>query len=468
MLTLHDLDNDQLGAIDFINDGEDALICADVGTGKSVIALTAMQNARHINRWLVLAPLLVATDTWAREPAQWEHIDPHDMVIAWGTPEQRLKAVQSGKPITVTNYENLPWLMEQFDRRAKKGDGQFPFDGLICDEIDKMKSVHSNRFKLFRNRLKHFDMRVGLTGTFMPNKLTDVWGQTYVIDEGQSFGRSFYKWRREHFYPTDYQQHNWEPHHKTREIVIDKLADMVYRLKAKGLPELAFEKPHVLKMEPAHRALYDKLERDYFLVVEDMHGISREIDAVNAAVLTGKLQQVTAGFSYADDGKAVVWHDTGRFRWLSNLLGRYPKDQMLIFYHYNAELDKIKEMYPDIAHLGKGVGLVKCLQYIQQWNNGELQHLALHPQSAGHGLNLQKSGAHHVAFLTMPWSGGLFTQVVGRLARRGNPAPKIHVHAPMFEHTIDSTVYDVLSGRLVGMQSFLDDLEHAIQARIPY
>ena len=468
MLTLHDIEDDQLGAIDFINDGEDSLLCADVGTGKTVITLTAAANEPDVHRWLVLAPLLVATDTWAREPNQWEHLDPHDMVIAWGDPKQRIDAVNSGRPITVMNYENLPWLMEQFDPRAKVGDGKFPFDGLICDEIDKLKSVSSNRFKLFRNRLKHFKKRIGATGTFMPTNLTDIWGQMYVVDEGQSLGRSYYKWRREFFYPTDYEQHNWEPHHKTREIVINEIADVVYRLKAKGLPELAFEKPHVLKMDAAHRALYDKLERDYFLVVEDMHGISREIDAVNAAVLTGKLQQVTAGFSYTDDRKSVVWHDDSRFRWLSNLLGRYPKDQVLIFYHYNAELDRIKEMYPEMPHLGKGVGLPKCLEYIQRWNGGELQHLALHPQSAGHGLNLQKSGAHHVAFLTLPWSGGLFKQVVGRLARRGNPASQIHVHAPQYEHTIDSTVYDVLSGRLTGMESFLDDLEHAIQARIPY
>jgi hypothetical protein len=468
MLTYSDLDVDQLGAIEFGLDGEDALYCADVGTGKTAIGLTIAQEATDVHRWLVLAPLLVATDTWAREPAQWEHLDSKDIVIACGTAEQRKAAIKQGKPLTVINYENLPWLMEQFPATAKKGDGQFPFDGLICDEIDKLKNVSSNRFKLFRNRLKHFKKRIGLTGTFMPTNLTDVWGQAYVIDGGHSFGRSFYDWRRQYFYPTDFQQHNWAPHHTTRQYVIDQLADLVYRLKAKGLAEVVFETPTLLKMEAEQRRRYDVLERDYFLAVEDAHGLSREVDAVNAAVLTGKLQQITAGFSYVDGGKEAIWHDTGRFTWLSNLLGRYPRDQMLIFYHYNEELDQIKRMYPDIHHLGKGVSVARALNYIWQWNTGQIQHLCLHPQSAGHGLNLQKSGAHHIAFLTLPWSGGLLKQVVGRLARRGNVAPQIFVHAPMYEHTIDTTVYDVLSGRLIGMESFLDDLEQAIAARSTY
>ena len=468
MLTYSDLDSDQLAAIDFGLSGEDALYCADVGTGKTVIASAIAAECNDVKRWLVLAPLLVATDTWAREPAQWDFLDPGDTAIACGTAEQRLAKINEGRPMTIINYENLPWLMEQFPAQAKKGDGQFPFDGLICDEIDKLKSVSSNRFKLFRNRLKHFNKRLGLTGTFMPTKLTDVWGQAYVIDGGQSFGRSFYDWRRKYFYPTDFQQHDWQPHHMTREYVIETLADLIYRLKAKGLAEVVFDTPTTLKMEAEQRRRYDILERDYFLAVEDSHGLNREIDAVNAAVLTGKLQQVTAGFSYVDGGKEAIWHDTGRFTWLAALLGRFRKEQMLIFYHYNEELAKIKEMYPDIPHLGKGTSLAQALKYIWQWNCGEIQHLALHPQSAGHGLNLQKSGAHHIAFLTLPWSGGLFKQVVGRLARRGQPAPQIFVHAPMYEHTIDQTVYDVLSGRLVGMESFLDDLEQAIATRSAY
>ncbi len=87
MLTFDDLEPDQLSCIDFINSGEDSLICADVGTGKTVIALTAAQHSLQkgeVKRWLVLAPLLVATDTWALEAVEWEHLKETKVDIACG------------------------------------------------------------------------------------------------------------------------------------------------------------------------------------------------------------------------------------------------------------------------------------------------------------------------------------------------------------------------------------------------
>jgi hypothetical protein len=465
MLTYDNLDADQLAAIKFGGSGEDSLFCADVGTGKTAIGCTIAQealNANRVDRWLVLAPLLVATDTWAREPAVWSHLDPSDYAIACGPEKNRIQAIDSGKPITITNYENLQWLMERYERN--RGKDKLPFNGLMCDEIDKLKNVSSNRFKSFRNRLDNFNMRIGLTGTFMPTKLTDVWGQAFVTDGGQTFGRSFYEWRKKNFYPTDYQQRNWSPFHTTRQKIIDQLADLIFRLKAKDLPPVKMLEPAMLKMNNEQRRIYDKLERDYFIEIEKVFGGSHEIDAANAGVLTGKLQQITAGFSYVDGGKDVIWHDRGRFKWLSHLLDRLHGKQTLIFYHYNEELAELKRTMPGLAHLGKGTTNAQALKHIWDWNCGTIPHLALHPASAGHGLNLQKSNACEIAFLTMPWSGGMYKQVVGRLARRGNAAPEIRVHSAVYEHSIDQTVHDVLSGRLIGMEKFLDDLEKACSA----
>jgi SNF2 family DNA or RNA helicase len=95
---------------------------------------------------------------------------------------------------------------------------------------------------------------------------------------------------------------------------------------------------------------------------------------------------------------------------------------------------------------------------LRAWNAGEIPHLALHPASAGHGLNLQKGGAHHIAFLTMPWSGGMMKQVTGRLARRGQAAEKVYVHTALFRDTIDEEVFERVTSRLNHMEDFLDEL----------
>ncbi len=467
MLTRSDLDARQLDCIGFIGSGEDSLICADIGTGKTVIALTAADQALmegEVRRWLVLAPLLVATDTWAKEPALWEHLQHIDVAIACGDEKQRIAAIESDADVVVMNYENMQWLLDRYPRPRKGQVDTLPFDGLICDEIDKLKEVSSKRFKAFRERIKIFRKRVGMTGTLVPNKLTEVWGQTYIIDGGQSFGRSFYKWRQEYFYPTDYNQRKWAPFPNTREQIIAALSDIAYRLKAEGLPIGKPMQPHWMTLPTTVEQLYRKLETDFYLLLEDKKKRKREVDAANAAVLVGKLQQICAGFSYVDRTKDAVWHSTERYEWLADLRSDLRGDQLLVFFHFNEERDELLRRYPDLAYLGGGVSNKRKLAHIDAWNAGELDMMALHPASAGHGLNLQKSGAHNIAFLTLPWSGGMYKQVVGRLARRGNVADEINVHTCLNRDTIDEGVFGAVTGKLSGMEDFLDDLEIAIAA----
>lgn len=40
---------------------------------------------------------------------------------------------------------------------------------------------------------------------------------------------------------------------------------------------------------------------------------------------------------------------------------------------------------------------------IKKWNAGKIKLLAAHPQSAGHGLNLQHGG-HIIVYVDNPWS----------------------------------------------------------------
>lgn len=484
-----DLERDQLDCIDFIASGEDSLVAADIGTGKTVIALTAakeMLGKKKVERFLVLAPLLVATDTWAGEFEGWAHLKGLRYAVAHGTPEQRLKAVESDAQFVMLNYENLQWLMEQYPK-TRRGDDPLPFDGLICDELDKLKDVSSERFKKFRNRVKAFAVRIGLTGTLIPNDITEIWGQTYVVDAGQSFGRSFYAWRKEHFYPIDFNQRTWLPLPGTEDYVLETIADLAYRLKAKGLPPVVEMPPHKLQLPAAIRNIYKELEKELFLVLDDKAGRRRKIDAKNAAVLSGKLQQICAGFSYVppiecpihglpvklnDKGKYLcqqghrvhndaLWHSHARFEWLhSQLIPSLGDEQLLVFYHFREELDELRRRYPDLHYLGGGVTPKRARNSIAEWNHGNIGKLALHPASAGHGLNLQLSGAHNIAALTMPWSGGLYAQLCGRLARRGQTAKEVFVHTALFDDTIDLSVFNTVTGRREGMNQFLDRLEH--------
>ena len=458
MLTLHDLFDDQLEAIEFINDGEDALLCADVGTGKTTISLTAAHNAienNFVKRWLVIAPKLVATSTWANESAEWEHLHNEAVAIACGDEGTRIKAIESDAPIVVINYENLPWLMQRYKKVARKPD-PLPFDALILDEIDKMKTVSAERFKDFRNRIKIFQKRIGLTGTILPTRLEEIWAQIFLIDGGDSFGRSFYKWRKEHFYPTDFKQYAWAPFPGTREYILDTLADLTYRLKAKGISNINVLDPNYMDLPELIQERYKKLDRDFYLKTE-----KDSVTAVNSGVLVGKLQQICAGFSYGD-GKKIIRHAGDKFDKLRDDIHRIcadQDDQLLVVYHFREELAQLQEIVPTLHYIGGGVSDRQAQKNIEYWNNRDINIMAIHFQSAGHGLNLQKSHAHEIEYLTLPWSGGMWRQVNGRLARRGNKSPFVNVRTNLYRDTIDERVFEVVSERVADMDGFLDDLE---------
>ena len=101
-------------AADFLYERDRAMILAPVGAGKTAITLTAMQamvQDGYASRFLVLAPKRVCTDVWPIEVPKWAPELDHRVAV--GSPKDRDAALRSFVAIVVTNYDNLPWLVEQ-------------------------------------------------------------------------------------------------------------------------------------------------------------------------------------------------------------------------------------------------------------------------------------------------------------------------------------------------------------------
>jgi SNF2 family DNA or RNA helicase len=81
----------------------------------------------------------------------------------------------------------------------------------------------------------------------------------------------------------------------------------------------------------------------------------------------------------------------------------------------------------------------KC---VKPWNQGKIKMLLIHPQSGGHGLNMQHGG-HHLVFFDIPWSLELYLQLIGRLARQGQKHVVI-VQLLLAVGTLDYAVYAAL------------------------
>jgi len=426
MLTLRPYQND---AADFIYEHDRAMVLAPVGAGKTAITLTAMKDALNdgvVKRWLVLAPKRVATDVWPVEVIKWA---PNMyMKVAVGTPAQRLAALNSHSDVVVTNYDNIQWLAEQ----------KLNFDGIVFDELTRLKNPSGARFKALNKVIGNMNVRWGLTGSFTSNGLEDVFGQCKIIDIAL-LGRSKGAFMQQYFVLMNKEFGDWAPRPGSLQKVMDRIRPATYLLEP-GEYSDTLPPCHTVEVR-CDMDLTDYNQMKKTFVFED-------ITAINAAVVTGKLQQMASGFIY--DTKTVagetrfetiqrpIWLSSHKFDRLEELLNENQRANTIIAYTYKEELAELKRRFRHATTLDEP-------KAIERWNAGQIELLLVHPKSAGHGLNLQHGGCR-IVFLSLPWSLELYEQTVGRLHRSGQKHD-VWVYIMITNKTIDEKILLALESK---------------------
>jgi SNF2 family DNA or RNA helicase len=163
---------------------------------------------------------------------------------------------------------------------------------------------------------------------------------------------------------------------------------------------------HTVEM-PCSMAMddYAKMKKDFVLQFGNETTIAQ-----NAAVVTQKLQQMSSGFLYTDFG--ARWMSSHKFDALDDILSENQHANTIVVYNYVEELNELRRRHPTLAAMDEKWDVIKG------WNAGQVRLLAIHPKSAGHGLNLQHGGCHMI-WLSLPWSLELYEQTIGRLHRSG-------------------------------------------------
>lgn len=429
----------QESAADFLYEHDRAMVLAPVGAGKTAITLTAMWEMwrdLHVKRWLVLAPKRVCTDVWPVEAPKWAPM--LGVAVAVGTPRQRLAALQSMAQVVVTNYDNIQWLADQ----------KFKFDGVVFDELTKLKNPSGARFKAL-HKVLDCPVRWGLTGSFTSNGLEDVFGQCKIIDQnllGRSKGAFMQQYFIENRRP-DFTE--WTPRPGALDAVMKRIRPATFVLepgeyKDKLPPYHAVE----IRVDMQDRKPYETMKKNFVVELADAQAI-----ALNAAVVTQKLQQMASGFVYtldAQGGQTSVWLGTHKFDALDDLLEENQHANTILVYQYQEELAELRRRYSQLVTLDDD-------NAIGRWNAGSVRLLAVHPKSAGHGLNLQHGG-HHMVFLSLPWSLELYEQTVGRLHRSGQ-SRDVWVYLLMAKDSVDEKIWGALHDKRAISEVALESLK---------
>jgi len=418
----------------------------DCGLGKTVITLTAVWELLFdyfdIRKVLVIAPLRVARDTWGGELEKWEHLSGIGLSKVLGPEKERLAALGREAQVYVINRENVEWLVDS---------GRWDFDMVVIDELSSFKSHRAKRFKALKRVRPKVRRIVGLTGTPAPNGLIDLWAEIGLLDMGQRLGRFIGGYRERFFVPDKRSREmvfSYKPREGAEDMIYNLISDICISMKAVDyleMPECVYNRVEV-SMSEKEMALYEQLERDMLLPFSD-----GDIDAVNAAALSNKLLQMVDGAVYDENGNVKHIHDR-KLEALEDLVEAANGKPVLVAYWYKHDLQRIMERTG-------AVGL-DTAEDMRKWNAGEIPVAAIHPASAGHGLNLQAGGSTLVWF-GLTWSLELYQQMNARLWRQGQEETVV-IHHMISKGTLDERVMAALEKKDCGQSALVD----AVKARI--
>lgn len=435
-------------ATEFILNHPVAAVLLEMGLGKSVITLTAiyelMLNRFEVGKVLVIAPLRVARDTWPSEIEKWDHLKGLTYSVVIGTEAERKAALREKANLYLINRENVDWLIT-------KSGYSFDYDMVVIDELSSFKSASAKRFKSLLKVRPKVKRIVGLTGTPSSNGLMDLWVEFRLLDMGERLGRFITHYRNNFFVPDKRNQQmifSYKPRPGAEDAIYRLISDITISMKSADylkMPECLYNEIEV-KLSDKERAVYDELRQEMVVALDD-----EEIDAANAAALSGKLLQMANGAIYNEDREVFHIHDR-KLDALEDLIEGANGKPVLVAYWFNHDLDRIKGRFK--------VREIKTSKDIRDWNNGDIPVAVIHPASAGHGLNLQSGGSTLVWF-GLTWSLELYQQTNARLWRQGQKETVV-IHHIIAKDTIDEDVMRALKLK----EKTQDDLIDAVKARI--
>lgn len=440
-------------AIDFIETHEVAAVLLEMGLGKTIITLTAINNLIYdrfdISKVLIIAPLRVAKSTWSSEIEKWEHLRNLRYSIVVGTVEERKSALRKKADIYIINRENIQWLVEQ---------GDFNFDMIVIDELSSFKNYQTKRFKSLLKIRPKAKRIVGLTGTPSSNGLMDLWAEFRLLDMGERLGRYITRYRNEFFLPDKRNQQivfSYKPRAGAKEDIYNLISDITISMKALDhlkMPECLINEVFV-SLSESEKQKYDQLKKDMVLSLDDT-----EIDAVNAASLSNKLLQMANGAIYGDEKEVINVHDR-KLDALEDLIESSNGKPVLVAYWFKHDFDRISER---LRKLHIPFSQLDSDSSICRWNKGELPVALIHPASAGHGLNLQAGGSTLIWF-GLTWSLELYQQTNARLWRQGQMSETVVIHHIIAKNTVDERVMIALQEKEEIQASLMDAVKAELE-----
>lgn len=436
----------QKNTANFLAKKRSALLAVEMGLGKTASVLYFL-NWLQPKTVLIVAPKRVARDVWVQETMDnWQPTLSgltDKMQIISGSKKVRYEQLLNDKPYKVVSRDNLKDLFEL---------GLTSFEVLVIDELTSFKNPTSNRTMLI-NQIKA-ERKIGLTGTPTANSLIDIFSQVAVLDMEKmnviergkfKFSPEFNSWRASNFRDVlkgaGLQFSKWMPV-RPMEQILKPYINNIFTLKAEDyldIPEVSY-KYHQIVLPKEEIDEYKSMET--FLIAE----VGGDMVAVDEGARFAKLQTLCNGFVYVKNEatgeiKTVRRKTSEKLNQVSDFILQAvaENEQVLVFYAFTAERDWLIEL---LKKGDKGIRIGNA-DDTEKWDKKEIDVMITHPASAGHGLNLQKSGARLIVWSSITYNFEFWKQANARLARQGQKrGVQIHVFGTV--NTCESRKYNAV------------------------
>jgi hypothetical protein len=379
------------------------MIVADPGLGKTTIAYSIVDLLQLAGSnyfpVLVLAPKRVADVVWTGERDKWDAFSHFKVVKIMGTEKQRMAALKGPvADIYVINYDLVPWLVATLR-------GKWPFKMVLADESSKLKSFRLNKGGVRAGALaqiaKFTERWINLTGTPAPNGLQDLWGQMWFIDYGARLGRTYTNFFDRYFIRNEYTQ-RISMQSGAEEAIHEAVKDVMTVFRVEDWLDVMTPQviPIEFKLPEKAQEQYDKMEREFFLSLDD-----KDIEAGTAATKSFKLLQMCSGSVYDDTGVAHAIHES-KVEAFADVVEATGREPLVVAYWWKFDCERLKKAFPAaVVYRGQ--------RDQDDFNAGKIKMLLLHEQSA-FGISLHHGG-RDIVFYSYVWSGELRQQFIERV-----------------------------------------------------
>jgi SNF2 family DNA or RNA helicase len=391
----------------FLTMNQRAFCFNEAGTGKTASAIWAadfLMKQGIIKRALVICPLSIMDSAWRADLFTFAMHRTVD--VAHGTSAKRKKII-AGKPdFLIINYDGVEIVRDDI---AAAG-----YDLIIVDEASHYKNAMSKRWKVLNSLVKPETWLWMMTGTPAAQGPEDAFGLAKLVNPA-GVPRFFNAWKDMVMYKVS--AFRWKPKEHAERTVHRALQPAIRYTKEEclDLPDMLYVKRDVA-LTKQQDLYYNRLKNQMVMEVA-----GAQITAVNAAVMMGKLLQISAGASYTESGDTVQFDINNRYSVLKEVIAE-STHKVLVFVPFKHVIEMLsaqlsKDGITNAVINGDVTAANRTEIFKQFQSQPDPRVLVIQPQAAAHGVTL--TAANTVVWWAPTSSLETYAQANARVHRKG-------------------------------------------------